>query len=38
VKRWLNGDIKERRSSLGREERRGRRSEAAVRAEAELQK
>jgi len=37
-KRWWNGKIKERRCALGREKRRGRRSEAAARAEAELQK
>jgi macrodomain Ter protein organizer (MatP/YcbG family) len=37
-KRWWNGEIKETRSALGREKRRGRRSEAAARAKAELQK
>jgi len=37
-KRWLNGVIKERRRALGREKRRGGRSEAAARAKAELQK
>ena len=37
-KRWWNGEIKERRSALGREKRRGRRSEAAARAKTELQK
>jgi hypothetical protein len=37
-KRWWNGEIKERRSALGREKKRGRRSEAAARAKAELQK
>jgi hypothetical protein len=30
-KRWWNGEMKERRSALGREKRRGRRSEAAAR-------
>jgi hypothetical protein len=37
-KRWWNGEIMERTSGLGREKRRGRRSEAAARAKAELQK
>jgi len=37
-KRWWNGEIKKRRSALGREMRRGRRSEAAARAKTELQK
>jgi hypothetical protein len=35
---WWNGEMKERRSALGREKRRGRRSEAAARAKAELEK
>jgi len=34
----LNGEIKERRSASGIEKRRGRRSEAAVHAKAELQR
>jgi len=37
-KTWWNGEIKERRSAVGREKRRGRRSEAAAHAKAELQK
>ena len=37
-KRWWNSEIKESRSALGRGKRRGRRSEAAARAKAELQK
>jgi hypothetical protein len=37
-KRWWNGEIKERRSALRREKRRGRRSEAAACAKVELQK
>jgi len=35
---WWNGDIKERRSHLGREKRRRRRSAARAQAKAELQK
>jgi len=38
LKRWWNGEIKERRSALGREKRRGRRSEGAGHAKAELQR
>jgi hypothetical protein len=38
TKRWWNGEIKERRSTLGREKRRGRRSEAAAHTNAELQR
>ena len=37
-KRWWNGEIKEKRSQLGREKRRRRRSEATAQAKAELQK
>jgi len=37
-KRWWNGEIKERRSALRREKRRGRRSEAAAHATVELQR
>jgi len=37
-KRWWNGKIKERRSALGRDKRTGRRSVAAARGKAELQK
>jgi len=37
-KRWWNGEIKERRSALGIEKRRGRRSEGAAYAKAELQR
>jgi len=36
--RWWNREMKERRITVGREMRRGRSSEAAVRAKAELQK
>jgi hypothetical protein len=37
-KRWWNGEIKERSCALGREKRRGKRSEAAAHAKAELQR
>jgi len=37
LKRWWNGEIRDRRSALGREKRGGRRSEAAARAKEELQ-
>jgi len=37
-KSWWNGENKERRSALGREMRRGKRSEAAAEAKAELEK
>ena len=37
-KMWWNGEIKARRSALGRQKRSGRRSDAAARAKAELQK
>jgi len=37
-KRWWNGEIKERRSQLGREKTRRRRSAATTHAKAELQK
>jgi len=37
-KRWWNGEIKERRSSLGREKWRGKRSEAAAHTKAEMQR
>ena len=37
-KRWWNGEIKVMRSVLGRENRRGRRSEEAARAKGKLQK
>ena len=37
-KRWWHSEIKERRSALRREKRRGRRSEVAARAKAELPK
>jgi len=36
--RWWNDEIKERRSALGREKRRGKRSEAGAHAKAELQR
>jgi hypothetical protein len=36
--RWWNGEIKQRRSGLEREKRRGTRSEAAAHAKAELQR
>jgi len=37
-KRWWNSEIRERRSTLGREKSRGKRSEEAAHAKAELQK
>jgi hypothetical protein len=37
-KMWWNGEIKERRSALGREKRRGKRSEAVAHAKVELQR
>jgi len=37
-KRWWKGESKERRCALGREKRRGRRSEVAAHAKAELQR
>jgi hypothetical protein len=38
LKRWWNGEIQEKRSQLGREKRRRRRSAATAQAKAELQK
>jgi len=38
LNRWWNSEIKEYRSALGREKRRGRRSEGAAHAKAELQR
>jgi hypothetical protein len=38
LKSWWNSNIKQRRSELGREKGRGRKSEAAPRAKADLQK
>lgn len=37
-KRWWNCEINDRRSTLGREKWKGRRSEAAAHAKAELQR